>query len=88
MDINATFRELAEYKRLQEQTSAIIDTLQDEIKEYMKCNNLDTITGNEHAATYKQVTSNRIDTSALKKGAPDIAAAYTKQVTGFRFVFK
>ncbi len=48
---------------------------------------VDTIAGNEHKASYKTVTSSRIDTTALKKAAPDIAAQYTKTTQSKRFIF-
>lgn len=86
-DINEIFSELAQYKQLADETAAIIDGLQDEIKAYMTANNTDTLTGTEHKATYKAVTSSRVDTTALKKNAPEIAAQYTKTTTARRFTF-
>lgn len=87
MDINAIMAELAQYKRLQDETAAIIEGLTDQLKEYMTENQLDTLTGNEHKATYKTVTSSRIDTTALKKAMPEIATAYTKTTETRRFTF-
>lgn len=87
MDINAIMAELAQYKRLQDETAAIIEGLTDQLKEYMTVNQLDTLTGNEHKATYKTVTSSRIDTTALKKALPEIATAYTKTTETRRFTF-
>ena len=68
MNINEIMAELAQYKRLQEETIAIIEGLTDKIKQYMTDNQLETLTGTEHKASYKTVTSSRIDTTALKKG--------------------
>lgn len=87
MNINEIMSELAQYKRIQEETAAIIDALTDTIKEYMTNNKLDTLTGNEHKATYKIVASSRIDTTALKKALPEIATAYTKTTKARRFTF-
>ena len=87
MDINAIMAELAQYKRLQDETAAIIEGLTDQLKEYMTVNQLDTLTGNEHKATYKTVTSSRIDTTALKKALPEVATAYTKTTEARRFTF-
>ena len=86
-NIDSTMRELAQYTRIMEETSAIIDGLKDEIKKYMDEHNTDILTGNEHKATYKAVSSNRIDTAALKKDLPDIAAQYTKTTETKRFTF-
>ena len=88
MDINMIFSELAQYTRLQEETTAIIDGLKDEIKRYMEEHKTDILTGNEHKATYKAVQSSRIDTTALKKDMPDIAAQYTKSTATKRFLFQ
>lgn len=87
MSINEIMKELAQYKRLQDETAAIIEGLTDQIKAYMIKNQLDTITGDEHKATYKTVTSSRIDTTALKKALPDVATAYTKTTETRRFTF-
>lgn len=87
MNINEIMAELAQYKRLQDETTAIIEGLTDKIKQYMTDNQLETLTGNEHKASYKTVTSSRIDTTALKKAMPDIASAYTKTTETKRFTF-
>lgn len=87
MDINEIMKELAQYNRIADETAAIIDGLKDKLKCYMVAEGLDTLNGDEHKATYKAVTSSRIDTAALKKAAPDIAAAYTKKTTSMRFTF-
>ena len=87
MDINEIMKQLAEYTRMQDETSAIIDGLKDKLKGYMVSEQIDTITGDEHKATYKEVKSSRIDTSALRKELPDIATRYTTTTTTMRFTF-
>ena len=87
MDINAIMAELAQYTRMAEEIAATVDGLKDAIKKYMEENKLETLTGNEHKATYKTVTSSRIDTTALKRNAPDIAEKYTKTTETKRFTF-
>ena len=87
MDINAIMAELAQYSRMAEEIAATVDGLKDTIKKYMEENQLETLTGNEHKATYKTVTSSRIDTTALKRNAPDIAEKYTKTTETKRFTF-
>ena len=87
MNINEIMRELAQYCRIQEEAAATVEALKDQLKAYMRENGLDTLTGDEHKATYKAVTSSRIDTAALKKNAPTIAEKYTKTTTAKRFVF-
>lgn len=87
MNINEIMAELAQYTRLQEEAAAMVEGLKDTIKQYMIDNQLDTLTGNEHKATYKAVSSSRIDTTALKKALPEVASEYTKTTQSKRFTF-
>ena len=86
-DIDIIMRELAQYTRLQEETAAIIDGLKDELKAIMQERNTDTLTGTEHKASYKAVVSSRIDTTAIKKDLPEVAAKYTRTTETRRFTF-
>ena len=87
MNINDIMNELAQYTRMAEEIAATVEGLKDQLKQYMNENQLETLTGAEHKATYKTVTSSRIDTTALKKGHPDIASQYTKTTESKRFTF-
>ena len=87
LNINEKFQVLAEYTRMSEEISAEIDALKDEIKAYMAENNLDTVIGVDHKATYKTVKSNRFDSAALKADAPELYAAYVKTSETKRFTF-
>lgn len=87
MDINATMAELAEYIRLGEEVAANIEALKDQLKAYMQATGTDTISGAEHKAAYKSVTSNRLDTAALKRDLPDVAQQYTRATETRRFTF-
>lgn len=87
VDINAIMAELAQYTRMAEEIAATVDSLKDSLKKYMDENGLDSIAGNEHKASYKAVTSSRIDTTALKRDLPGIAAKYTKTTETRRFLF-
>ena len=64
MNIDEIMKEIAEYVRLQEEVMQTLDSLKDTVKQYMEQNGLDTLAGTEHKATYKPVTSSRIDTAA------------------------
>ena len=86
-NLNALMREIAEYSRMAEEIGATLDSLKDSLKKYMDENGLDSIAGNEHKASYKAVTSSRIDTTALKRDMPEIAAKYTKTTETRRFLF-
>ena len=86
-NIDTIMRDLAQYTRLQEETAAIIDGLKDELKNIMQAENIEVLQGTEHKASYKAVVSSRIDTSALKKELPEIAAKYTRTTETRRFTF-
>lgn len=87
MNINETMKELAQWQRMQEEAAAMVEALKDQIKEHMTAAGLEVLTGDEHKATYKTVTSSRIDTSALKKALPEVAERYTKTSETKRFTF-
>lgn len=87
MNIDSIMKELAEYIRMGEQIAATVDGLKDQLKQIMQEQNTDTLTGAEHKATYRAVTSSRVDTTALKKDLPDVAARYTKTTETRRFTF-
>ncbi len=87
MNINEIMRELAQYLRMQEEIAETIEGLKDQIKAYMKENDLETLASDEHKATYKAVSSSRIDTTALKRENPAIAEQYSKTIISNRFIF-
>lgn len=87
MNIDAIMAELAQYIRMQEEAAAMVESLKDQLKERMTAAGVESLVGSEHKATYKAVTSSRVDTSALKKELPEIAARYTKTTTARRFTF-
>ena len=86
-NLNGIMAELAQYTRMAEEIAATVDSLKDTLKKHMEENGLDSIAGSEHKASYKAVTSSRIDTAALKKDFPKIAAKYMRKIETKRFVF-
>ena len=87
MNIDSIMKELAEYIRMQEEAAEMVESLKDQLKERMTAAGVESLAGSEHKATYKAVTSSRVDTTALKKELPEIAARYTKTTTTRRFTF-
>ena len=87
MNIDQIMKELAEYIRMGEQIAATVDGLKDQLKQIMQAQGVDTLTGTEHKVTYKAVTSSRIDTSALKRELPAVAAQYNRTTETRRFTF-
>lgn len=87
MNIHETMKELAQYIRMQEEISETVEGRKDQIKAYMTENNLETLASDEHKATFKAVSSSRIDTTAFKKAFPSMAEQFTKTTTSTRFTF-
>ena len=87
MNVQETMKELAQYIRMQEEIESTIEGLKDKIKAYMQQNHIETLASDEHKATYKTVTQNRIDTTAFKKAFPSMAEQFTKTTTSQRFTF-
>ena len=78
-----TIHEILDLKRMREELDAEITTLEDSIKAVMGDEEL--LTAGAYKVSWKTFTSSRVDTTALKKELPEIAAQYTKQPTARRF---
>lgn len=76
-------KELMELKRMKEELEAEIASAEDEIKAVM--GDEETLFAGAFKVTWKSVSSSRLDSAALKKALPDIAAQFTKQTTARRF---
>ena len=83
MNIATKAAELQELKRLREELDAEISALEDEIK--ASIGDAEQITAGAFKITWKSVTSSRLDTAALKKALPEVAARFMKQTTVRRF---
>ncbi|MBD9225511.1 MAG: hypothetical protein EGQ56_07950 [Clostridiales bacterium] len=84
-NLDSQIHELRELRRMADELAAAIDTIQDAIKAEMTAAGVDTLTGSDWKATWKPITTSRIDTSALKKALPDLAQQFTKTSTVRRF---
>jgi len=82
-DIIAKVQELMELRRMSEELQAEIDTLQEAVKDFMGSE--ESMIAGAFKVSYKSVTSSRLDTSALKRDLPNVAALYTRQTTTRRF---
>ena len=82
-NLESAIHEILDLKRMREELDAEITALEDSIKAVMGDEEL--LTAGVYKVSWKTFTSNRVDTTALKKELPDIAAQYTKQTTARRF---
>ena len=76
-------KELLELKRMKEELEAEIAAVEDEIKKVM--GDEETLFAGAFKVSWKTFTSSRLDSTALKKAMPEIAAQFTKQTTVRRF---
>ena len=84
-EMDSKVKELRELRRMADELAAEIEAITDTIKGYMEAQDVDTITGTDWKVTWKAVTSSRLDTTALKKAAPELAQQFTKTTTSRRF---
>ena len=73
----------AQLQALIDEAQAEAETIKDAIKAAMGTQ--EAVTAGEYKITWKPVTTSRLDTAALKKALPDVAAAFTKETTVRRF---
>ena len=76
-------KELLELKRMKEEIEAEIIGMEDSIKAIM--GDEETLLAGAFKVSWKSFTSNRLDSTALKKALPEIAAQFTRQTTVRRF---
>lgn len=81
--IIASIREL---ERMQEEISQEIEAAKDQIKAAMTAAGDFELLGSDYKVTWKEVTTNKLDSTALKKALPDVAARFTKSSTSRRFL--
>ena len=81
--LESTIHEILDLKRMREELDATIASLEDSIKAVM--GDEEILTAGAYKVSWKTFTSSRVDTTALKKALPEVAAQFTKQTTARRF---
>ena len=82
-NMESKVKELMELRRMREEIDAEIATAEDEIKSVM--GDEETLLAGAFKVSWKVFTSSRIDSTALKKALPEIAAQFTKTTTARRY---
>lgn len=82
-ELTKVITDLQDLRRMQDELTSEIEALQDAIKAAMGDD--EVITAGPWRVTYRPVTSTRIDTTALRRELPDVAARYSKTTTTRRF---
>lgn len=87
MDYNKMFENLASMKMMRAELDKEIEAQENEIKELMDKTCVTELIGTEHKATYKEVVSNRFDSTSFKKDHADMYESYKKPSKSMRFTF-
>ena len=82
-ELESKARELRQLQELIEEAQQEAEAIKDAIKAAM--GDSEAVVAGEYKITWKSVTTARIDTSALKKALPEVAAAFTRETTVRRF---
>ena len=82
-NMESKVKELMELRRMREEIDAEIAAVEDEIKSVM--GDEETLLAGAFKVSWKVFTSSRLDSTALKKALPEIAAQFTKTTTARRF---
>lgn len=84
-ELTGKVRELRELQRMAEELQGEIGKLQEEIKAEMSARQVEELLAGEYRVRWSTVTSTRIDTAALKRALPDVAAQFSRTSTTRRF---
>ena len=85
-ELDMKVNQIRELKRIIEEAEAEITSIEDTIKATMTEQNTDELRGANSKVTWKVTSTTRIDSKALKKDLPDIAAKYSSTSTYRRFL--
>lgn len=88
IELNSKVKELRQYKRILEETGAIIDQLETEIKNYMDEEHADTLTGDDYKITWKEYLKNSFDSKSFKADQPEIYNRYVIKTSYKKFLLK
>lgn len=85
-ELEAKVSELRELRRMADELAAEIAATEDALKAYMTANGADELHGASFKITWKEVTSSRLDSKALKAAAPELWQRFSKQTATRRFI--
>lgn len=86
IELDSKVKELRELRRMAEELAAEMEEITDSIKAEMTRRNVEELAGTDWKASYKAVSSTRLDTAALKKALPEIAERFSRSSSTRRFV--
>ena len=85
-ELNTAARDLMSVRAMIAELEAEAEALTDKIKAVMVERGEEVLTGDGWKASWKNVTSSRLDSKALKAAMPEIVKQFTKSTTTTRFI--
>lgn len=83
-EVTALCKEYKVLQRMQEDLSAELEAVREKIRDAMQ--GADVMSTGEYKITDRLVTSSRLDSTALKRALPEVAAQFTKTTPVRRFI--
>lgn len=84
-NLKEAIRNFKELQRLAEELEQEMETVKDTIKAELSRQGVDELTAGEYKVRWTVVKSSRLDTSALRKAAPELCEKFTRSVETKRF---
>lgn len=78
-ELEAKIKELRQLQALIDEAQAEAEGIKDAIKAHM--GEREELRAGEYRVTWKMVKSSRLDAAALKRAMPDVAGAFTREIT-------
>lgn len=85
IEITSKIEELKELEALIKEAEAEVEALKDEIKAEMLKQNTEEMNVGRYIVRWKNVVSNRFDSTSFKKVMPEVYKMYTKPTESMRF---
>ena len=85
-EMESKVNELRELRRMADELAGEIAALEDSLKAQITATGADEICGPTFKITWKEVTSSRLDSKALKVAAPELWERFSKRTTSRRFI--
>ena len=84
-NLKEAIRNYKELQRLAEELEQEMETVKATIKAELSRQGVDELTAGEYKVRWTVVKSSRLDTSALRKAAPELCEKFTRSVEAKRF---
>lgn len=85
-EMESKVNELRELRNMADDLAAEISAIENELKTHMQNRGVDELHGPTFKITWKEVTSSRLDSKALKTAAPELWERFTRTTTSRRFI--